>query len=249
MRLLAFDTSTDRLSVAAARCDAGVWQSWTHDGAGGAAASRDLLPVIQRLLAQGGFNIAQLDAIVFGCGPGAFTGLRTACAVAQGLSFGALGGPRRSEIPVLPVDTLMVLAEEARHRLGLDPGACVLSMLDARMDEIYSAPYRFDGRLWERMAPHALGGPEHLSLPQAWVPDGTVLAGNVFNAFGSRLPASLSTARQETVLPGAAALLRLAPAMIEAGLAVGAAQAQPLYIRDKVAQTEAERAAARTHGP
>ena len=107
MNLLAFDTSTDTVSIAVQAGDA-VWQ---HTGPGGSQASATLIPAIRSLLAQAGMSFSTLDAIVFGRGPGSFTGLRTACAVAQGLAFGARGG---AGVPVLPVDTLLAVA---------DPGA------------------------------------------------------------------------------------------------------------------------------
>ena len=107
MKLLAFDTSTDHISIALTCPVDGVAQVWQHDGAGGALASGSLIPAIEALMAQAGLRYAALDAIAFGQGPGSFTGLRTACAVAQGLAFGA-------GIPVLPVDTLLMLAEQAR---------------------------------------------------------------------------------------------------------------------------------------
>ena len=100
---LAFDTSTDVLSLAVARGDS----VWTQTLPGGAQASSGLIPAVLAMLAEADMALASLDAIVFGRGPGSFTGLRTACAVAQGLAFGA-------GLPVLPVDTLMAVAEEAR---------------------------------------------------------------------------------------------------------------------------------------
>jgi len=162
---------------------------------------------------------------VFGRGPGAFTGLRTACAVAQGLAFGA-------GRPVLPVETLMAVAEDARARHGCDR---VVAALDARMDEVYAAAYRHDGRRWHREGPVTLGAPQALALA-----DGYVLAGNVQAAYGDRLPAPALAAA-----PTAAALLRLAPAALADGEAVPPEQALPLYVRDKVAQTTAEREAGR----
>ena len=103
-KFLAFDTSTDRLSIAVTD-GARVWQ---HSGAGGAQASSTLIPAILALLAEAGLQLGELDAIAFGRGPGSFTGLRTACAVAQGLAFGARQG---AGMPVLPIDTLMAVAE------------------------------------------------------------------------------------------------------------------------------------------
>ena len=92
MKLLAFDTSTDTLSIAVQHGT----QVWTHSGPGGAHASGTLIPGVQSLLAQAGLALGDLQAIAFGRGPGSFTGLRTACAIAQGLALGAglfLAGP------------------------------------------------------------------------------------------------------------------------------------------------------------
>lgn len=221
-KLLAFDTSTEHLSVAVRHGE----RSWTHEGAGGAQSSTTLIPLIQQLLADAGLALSELDAIAFGRGPGSFTGLRTACSVAQGLAFG-------SGVALLPVDTLLAVADEARHAFG---AMRVVAVLDARMDELYAARYDFE-------AQGAFGGepepllfsPESLEVPPGWA-----LAGNAFAAYGPRL--APATARHE-VLPTAAAMLRLAPALLAAGRTVPAAKAWPLYVRDKVAQTTQERAA------
>ena len=231
MNLLAFDTSTDTLSIAVQRGDA-VLQ---HTGAGGAQASAALIPAIQRLLAEAGLGFDTLDAIVFGRGPGSFTGLRTACAVAQGLAFGARSG---QGTPVLPVDTLLAVAEEARQQHGCTQ---VLAVLDARMNEVYSAhcTWQEATRQWSTDADFGLCAPEALTLTDAalWT-----VAGNAQAAYGERL---LPQARHVAALPTATALLRLAPALLAAGAAVPASEALPRYIRDKVAQTTAEREALR----
>ena len=146
---------------------------------------------------------------------------------AQGLAFGA-------GTPVLPVDTLLAVAEEARIAAGFER---VVAVLDARMDEIYSAAYVYGKGRWQQEGDFALGPPESVRLP-----DGFAMAGNAFAAYGDRL---LPGGPRAATLPTATALLRLAPALMDAGLAVPAAQALPLYIRDKVAQTTAERAAIR----
>ncbi len=226
MNLLAFDTSTEALSIAVGRTD----QVWSHSGVGGAQASATLIPAILRCLAQAGLRLAELDAIVFGRGPGAFTGLRTACAVAQGLAFGA----RPGGVPVLPVDSLLALAEEARHQYGV---VQLVAVLDARMDQVYSAGYSWDGQRWSEPVELGLRAPQELLLPSGWA-----MAGNAFAAYGERLAAG---AAGLAALPTAQALLRLAPELLAAGLAVPAEQALPRYIRDQVAQTTQQRADAR----
>lgn len=217
--LLAFDTSTERMSVALCKGD----QIWRYNGAGGAAASAQLLPVIQSLLTQANMQWSDLHALVFGRGPGSFTGLRTACSVAQGLAFGA-------NLPVLPLDTLLAVAEDARQQHGCTQ---VLAALDARMDQVYAARYVYRNDAWTELATPTLASPESLH----WQED-EWLAGNVQDPYGARLQSHL---RAVQAWPEAAALLRLAPALLAQGRAVPAAQAQPLYVRDKVAQTTAER--------
>src|SRR5204863_544977 len=131
--LLALDTATEQMAVALVR-DARVW---AHEAQGGAKASVSLIPAIRALLAEAGLDAHGLDAIAFGRGPGAFTGLRTACAVAQGLALGA--GKR-----VLPIDTLLAVADDARPDA---PSSRIWALLDARMDQIYAAEYEYaDGR-------------------------------------------------------------------------------------------------------
>ena len=223
MNLLAFDTSTDTLFIALQRGTA----LWQHQAAGGANSSATLLPSIQQGLQALGLQFADLDAIVFGRGPGSFTGLRTACAIAQGLALGA-------SKPLLPVDTLLAVAEEAREQHGL---ADVMAVLDARMSEVYHAGYRWAEGLWH--ATHALG----LCAPEALqVPEGLSVVGNAQAAYAERLAPQ---AAHRVALPTATALLRLAPRLMADGHLVDASYALPLYIRDKVALTTAEREAAR----
>jgi tRNA threonylcarbamoyladenosine biosynthesis protein TsaB len=232
MKLLAFDTSTELISIAVTRVVEGAPRLWQHSGAGGAQASSALIPAIETLMAEADLTFEQLDAIAFGRGPGSFTGLRTACAVAQGLGLGA-------GVPLLPVDTLLAVAEEARAQYAPQPALRVLALLDARMDELYAAPYDYaDGR-WRQRADFGLYRPEQLPLH-----DSQALAGNVFAEYGGRLPITAALPCWQA-LPTAAAMLRLAPALLAAGNAVPAAEALPLYIRDKVALTTAERAAAK----
>ena len=223
LNLLAFDTSTERMSVAVARGE----RVWQHSGPGAAQASALLIPLIQSMMQQAGLSWRDLSAIAFGRGPGSFTGLRTACSVAQGLAFGA-------GLQVLPIDTLLALAEDARERHGCEH---VLAALDARMNQIYHASFHFADARW-RQGPIALSSPEQFVLPV-----GAVLAGNVAASYGDRLPPGIEILE---AWPEAEAMLRLAPAMLAEGLAVAPADALPLYVRDKVAQTMAERASTST---
>ncbi len=233
MNLLAFDTSTEFMSVAVQRRVDGAEQVWQHTGAGGARTSATLIPTIEHLMAQAQLAYGQLEAIVFGNGPGSFTGLRTACAVAQGLAFGAA-------LRVLPVDTLLALAEQARWQQARALQRWqVVALLDARMDEMYAASYQFEDGQWTRI------GHCHLTRPEDLLCEADcALAGNVFAAYGARLP--LAMTQRVDALPTAGAMLRLAPALLAAGGALPPEQALPLYVRDKVAQTTLERAAQRT---
>jgi tRNA threonylcarbamoyladenosine biosynthesis protein TsaB len=225
LKLLAFDTSTETLSIACCAGDGAPVREYS--GAGGAQASAALIPAIEELLAEAGLTLQELDAIAFGRGPGSFTGLRTAAAVAQGLGFG-------SGVPVLPIDTLLAVAEEARMQAGVER---VVALLDARMDEVYFAAYERLGAQWQVRSAPALGRPEDVVVPAGWA-----LAGNVLALHGARLPPAAAAV---AALPTARALLSLAPAALAASPTHAAAQALPLYIRDKVAQTTAERAADR----
>ena len=231
-KFLAFDTSTDRMSVAVTD---GV-RSWQHSGPGGAQASTTLIPAILALLAEAGLALGELDAIAFGRGPGSFTGLRTACAVAQGLALGARDG---AGMPVLPIDTLMAVAEEARFQRGDAPAGAeplgITALLDARMDEMYVQRFEFSGGQCRALGECELVRPEDFS-PDAGV---DLLAGNVFAVYAGRLPAGLPA--QAEALPTAAALLRLAPVLAASGQCVSADLALPLYVRDKVALTTEER--------
>ena len=233
-RFLAFDTSTERLSLALTDGR----QVWHEDQPGGAQASLTLIPSLLALLSRAGMALASLDAIVFGRGPGSFTGLRTACAVAQGL---ALGAGRQ----VLPVDTLLAVAEAARfEQMAAQPGlqeVQVLALLDARMDEVYSAHHAWDAdQGWRCLRELRVGPPESL---EAALPPQVLVAGNVQQAYGQRLPGGMVC---RPAWPDASALLRLAPALLARGEAVPPDEAVPLYIRDKVAQTTAERALQRS---
>ena len=229
MNFLAFDTSTEQLHLGVARGDTCLTQVLP----GAAQASQQLIPHALRLLAEAGLRLSDLDAIVMGRGPGSFTGLRTACAVAQGLAYG--GGLR-----VLPIDTLWAVAEDVRHRHG---AMRVLSVLDARMGQYYASAWSFEGPSANAVLPPALLNSDELLLPEAWrqEPHPVCVAGIGLDGLADALSARHAQIEVQAAAPSADALLRLAPVAWHAGLAVAPDQAMPLYVRDKVAQTTAER--------
>ncbi len=240
--LLALDTSTERMALAV------LWPGGclSQVEAGGALASSRLIPAAQQLLQRAGLTLQQLDAIAFGAGPGAFTGLRTACAVAQGLAF-AIGRP------VLPLDSLMLVAEDAAAQQRVEGPMWVA--MDARMNEVYAAAYVPQGH---RAGQRQDTGHDHADAPgwqthtapalytlaalsarwQAEPP--ACIAGTAAAAFGARLPVGDARLITDEADRGAA-LARLAARAWSHGGALDAAQALPLYLRDKVAFTTAER--------
>lgn len=247
--LLAFDTSTPTMSVAL----------WVHgevlafDGEGGAAASKQLIAQAQSLLAQADMAWGGLDAIAFGRGPGAFTGLRTACAVAQGLALGA-------DKPVLALDSLLAVAQDAclsQGALAQHHGQPIWVVNDARMGEVYAAQYRWllATKEWQQVTAPLLSHPD--ALCERWINDPpSAIAGNALMALAAGFAASFSNAFEtapqlQTTLQFPAAQVRahalalLAEQAWTRGEAIDAAWALPLYVRDKVAQTTAERQAAR----
>ena len=240
MKLLAIDCSTERMSVALAQGD----RRWTHEGAGGAQASATLIPAIMGLLDEAQLTLKELDAIAFGRGPGAFTGLRTACAVAQGLALGA-------KLRLLPIDSLLMLAHAARSsNLSLREAKRrsnpqffrVLSVLDARMGQVYVAAYEHGPDGWRCLQAPSLSQPEALVLPADWQEQGFWLASNAHAIYPEAFASTLSQGGVAfEAWPQAMAMLDLATLAYARGESVSPAEALPLYVRDKVALTSAER--------
>lgn len=220
--IIALDTSTELASVALMR--AGGIISLSSSGV--QTHSQTVLPMLQQLLAQAGIGLKDCDAIAFGAGPGSFTGVRTACGVAQGLALGA-------NLPVVPVVTLEAMAEACRVATQSDD---VLAVLDARMNEVYWAQYRYiDG--WRQIVAPTL------SSPSAVMPQGTVLAcGNGMAAYAAAFSSRpFAQGAMPAIMPHAIPVAVLAGRAFARGLAVSAREAQPIYLRNKVALTVAER--------
>jgi len=221
VNILALETSTHHLSVALLMGDACLTRSEFLANGG----SDRLLPWVQSLLAEGGISLKQLDGIAFGAGPGAFTGLRLACGVTQGLAFGA-------NLPVVGICTLEAVAFNA----GAER---VFACLDARMNEVYVAAYVREAEAEYRcVVSAAVMPPESVLVPAGeWH-----AAGDGFGTYAATLQERFPDA-DSTVLPTAAAVGRLAVPRFGRGEGQPAMAAAPLYVRDKVALTTAERLA------
>eukprot|EP01114_Cavostelium_apophysatum_P006185 TRINITY_DN17431_c0_g1_i1.p1 TRINITY_DN17431_c0_g1~~TRINITY_DN17431_c0_g1_i1.p1 ORF type:complete len:235 (+),score=31.68 TRINITY_DN17431_c0_g1_i1:2-706(+) len=224
-KILAIETSSELASCALLAGDHVIARSTS----GVRTHSQSILPMVQELLGEAGIALADCDAVAFGAGPGSFTGVRTACGVAQGLAFGA-------GLPVLPMVTLEAMAERCRARTGATE---VLAVLDARMGEVYWAQYRYDGRAWTGVAAPALCAPQDLApLPAA----NLAACGNGFSAYPEAFAdKAFAAGALVDILPEAREMAVLAADKL--AQAVPAAQAQPLYLRNKVAYTSAERQA------
>jgi tRNA threonylcarbamoyladenosine biosynthesis protein TsaB len=226
LNLLAVETSTDLCSVALLRGDAlRVEESLAPN-----QHAETLAPMILGLLEKARLAPAQLDAFAFGQGPGSFTGIRIACGIVQGMALGA-------EKPVVPVPSLVAMAEQSH-------ASRVLVGLDARMGEVYFAAYSRMGGDWEAVIAPCLVKEGGLPpLPgRDWV-----ATGSGFDAFAWLRGAYARQVahRLENDLPRAGGIARVAARRLGRGEAVAPEAAAPLYLRDKVALTTAERLAAR----
>ncbi|MDB5809481.1 MAG: peptidase glycoprotease [Betaproteobacteria bacterium] len=223
MNILALETSTEL-------CSAALWLDGKVDAREVVAGQRNselLLPMVDALLTANKMIPRDLDGIAFGAGPGAFTGVRIACGVAQGIAFGI-------DVPVAAIGTLMALAEAAR-------APRVVCCLDARMGEVYHAAYeRRDGR-WHEL--HAPGLYKPAAVPA--LPAGKWSGcGSGFAAFRDELSARYAGSIDRVidgVAPHARDIATLAALKFERGEAIDAAEALPLYVRDKVALKVDER--------
>jgi len=220
--ILALETSSELASCALLHDGALLWR----ESSGVRTHSQAILPLVQELLAEAGVALADCDAIAFGAGPGSFTGVRTACGIAQGLAYGA-------GLPVLPLMTLDAMALACREQSGATD---ILAVLDARMGEVYWAQYQGE-RL---VAGPALCAPADVAPVASTGP--LTGCGNGFSAYPDAFaeraygPGALTA-----IMPHARQIAQLAVAALAAGAAVTPAEAQPLYLRNKIAYTSAER--------
>lgn len=214
--LLALDTATEACSVALLH----QGQVISRYEVIPRLHAQSLLPMVQEVLSQAGIELADVDAIAYGRGPGAFTGIRIAIGVVQGLGFAA-------QKPVIGISNLAAIAQRAYREAG---ASCVAAAIDARMDEVYWGLYALDGGEMRLIGQESVCPPEHASLSQepSWYG-----AGTGFGAYAERLPKV--SGQSADLLPHALDILTLAAFAWARGEAHAAEQAQPTYLRDKVA--------------
>lgn len=215
MNLLAIDTSTDLATVAVLAHGT----LYCEEQAGLREHAQWLLPMVERQLTESCLKFSQLDGVVFGCGPGSFTGLRVACSVAKGLAYA-------HDLPLYPVGSLTAIAHELHQA---EPGTPVLAMLDARMHQVY----------WRYFKEDVVQEPEQVNAPEDIVladESPFILAGVGFEHYVPLLPEVLQAriVKSCTIFPKASAMIRL----VQRGVIkpVSAAAALPVYVRNQVVQ-------------
>jgi tRNA threonylcarbamoyladenosine biosynthesis protein TsaB len=219
VKLLALETSTEACSVAVL-VDAEVIERFEI------APQRHamlILPMLDAVLAEAGLTVRQLDALAFGRGPGAFTGVRIATSLVQGIAFAA-------DLPVAPVSTLAALAKDVHDRCQCGQ---VAAALDARLGEVYWGAYRAvgDGDM-VLVGVERVCAPAVATLPEAGDWYG---AGSGWALYGESLRARLGVAEWVgDCYPRAAAVARLGAFVYRRGECVDAERALPVYLRDEV---------------
>ena len=220
MNILAIDTATERCSVAVAS-NGHIIESTADTPRGHADL---VLPMIQSLLAEAGLSLAQLDGIAYGRGPGAFTGVRIAIGVVQGLAFGA-------QLLTAGISNLAAVAQQAAK-----PGDRVLVCMDARMGEVYWGVFDCapSGLVHESM-PEEVAAPERVIAQMASSPSPGILAGTGFHAYPQLAAIATTAATFPDLLPRARDIALLGIREFEQGRGLKAAEAQPVYLRNQVA--------------
>ncbi len=219
--LVSIETSTELASVALLHQGSML----SRESSGAQTHSATVLPMLQNLLNEAGIALADCDALAYGCGPGSFTGVRTACGLVQGLAFGA-------QRKVTPVVTLLAMAEAAREA---GAGNDLVAVLDARMGEVYWARYRYDGD-WTVVAEPALSKAGEVVAVAA-----NAICGNGLLAYADAFTQIGDIARYADIVPHATSIARLAVRAVVRKELQAPRDAQPLYLRNKVALTTSER--------
>lgn len=235
MKLLAVDTATEACSAALV-IEGTVTERYRQTQR---EHSLLILPMIDSLMAEAGLKLSDLDCLAFGRGPGSFTGVRIATGVIQGIALGA-------DLPVVPVSTLAALAQEffdgkREVQARTTTNNVAFTAIDARMGEIYWAVYRRSEQGYaELVDKESVVSASQIEFPELH----GVGLGSGWGVYRRELMTRLEDKIdyvESHKLPRASAIARLGSHDYELGLAVDAANALPVYLRDNVAKKESER--------
>jgi len=226
MKILAIDTSTEACSAALLN-DGEVVQRYQ-------VAPRQhadlILGMCDELLSEANIKLNELDAIAFGRGPGAFTGVRIATGVVQGIAFA-------HNLAVVPVSSLAAMAFAEWHEQGAEK---VMTAIDARMDEVYWACYECSSTGINEIINEQVCPPEQVPLPKN---DGWLGVGSGWDTYQeqlSELAGKQLTKSDGSTFPQAKYIAMLAAQSVAKGNTFVAAEAIPVYLRDNVAKKKAE---------
>lgn len=217
--ILALDTATEACSVALSY----QGNISAIDELSPRTHTQRILPMIDELLQKAGITINHVDTLVFGRGPGSFTGVRVGVGIAQGLALGA-------NLPVVGVSNLLTMAEQAYQQLGATE---VVALIDARMGEVYFAQYSRDGNGWYTVVNEQVCSPEY-AITQIQTTKQPAVVGTGWSAYRQFAEADLDVVCTEITLPSAQFMLALAQSEIEQGNTQSAFEVEPVYLRNEV---------------
>lgn len=217
--ILALDTATEACSVALLHNG----KISTFDEISPRSHTQRILPMVDELLTQANIQIKDVNYLVFGRGPGSFTGVRVGVSVAQGLAMGA-------NLPVVAVSNLKAMAEEAYQKLGAEK---VIALIDARMNEVYFAQFERNGEQWNEVVVEQVCSPEK-AISQFQVSENVVVVGTGWAAYSQFSEQNLPLVVSEITLPSAEYMLSIAEVEIQNSNTQSALEIEPVYLRNEV---------------
>lgn len=217
--ILALDTATEACSVALLHNG----KISTLDEISPRSHTQRILPMVDELLTQANIQIKDVNYLVFGRGPGSFTGVRVGVSVAQGLAMGA-------NLPVVAVSNLKAMAEEAYQKLGAEN---VIALIDARMNEVYFAQFSRNGDEWNKIVAEQVCSPE-AAIQQFQLIENTVVVGTGWAAYSQFSEQNLPLVVSEITLPSSRHMLSIAQAEMAKGNVQSALEIEPVYLRNEV---------------
>ena len=217
--ILALDTATEACSVALLHNG----KISTIDEISPRSHTQRILPMVDELLTQANIQIKDVNYLVFGRGPGSFTGVRIGVSVAQGLAMGA-------NLPVVAVSNLKAMAEEAYQKLGAEK---VIALIDARMNEVYFAQFERNGEQWNEVVVEQVCSPEK-AISQFQVSENVVVVGTGWAAYSQFSEQNLPLVVSEITLPSAEYMLSIAEVEIQNSNTQSALEIEPVYLRNEV---------------